>query len=108
MPREMTMSPRRRTALLPLAVLFLTVLPARADEGEWPPEALASLGEARWKELAGRGVAVTARDLWDGSGGGLLSAVLALDGCTGAFVSEEGLFLTNHHCAFSAIQLAST
>lgn len=104
------MTPRLRTALLLLPVLALlaTPFPASADEGQWPPEALATLGEARWGELSSRGLEVTAKDLWDGQGGGLLTAVLGLGGCTGVLVSEEGLYLTNHHCAFSAIQLAST
>ncbi len=104
------MTPRLRTALLLLPAFALLALsfPAPADEGQWPPEALATLGEARWGELSARGLEVTAKDLWDGQGGGLLTAVLGLGGCTGVLVSEEGLYLTNHHCAFSAIQLAST
>ncbi len=103
------MTPRPRPHLiLPLLFVFAFPSPASADEGQWPPEALATLGEARWGELSSRGLELTARDLWDGEGGGLLSAVVGLSGCTGALVSEEGLFLTNHHCAFSAIQLAST
>lgn len=109
MPPGKIMTPRLRTALLLSAAALLAIpSPAPADEGQWPPEALATLGTARWGELSSRGLAVTARDLWDGQGGGLLTAVLGLTGCTGALVSEEGLFLTNHHCAFSAIQLAST
>ncbi len=104
------MTPRLRTARLLLRLLALLAIPspAPADEGQWPPEALATLGEARWKELAGRGLTLTAKDLWDGQGGGLLTAVIDVGGCTGAFVSGEGLLLTNHHCAFPAIQLAST
>jgi Peptidase S46 len=31
-----------------------------------------------------------------------------LSGCSGGFVSQEGLIVTNHHCAFGAVQQAST
>ncbi|WP_187128077.1 S46 family peptidase [Xanthomonas massiliensis] len=37
-----------------------------------------------------------------------IGAVVALGGCTASFVSPQGLVVTNHHCAYGAIQLNST
>src|SRR5690606_3415402 len=37
-----------------------------------------------------------------------LGAVVSLGGCTASFVSPQGLVVTNHHCAYGAIQLNST
>ena len=37
-----------------------------------------------------------------------MGAVVALGGCTASFVSPNGLVVTNHHCAYGAIQLNST
>src|SRR3546814_6959918 len=37
-----------------------------------------------------------------------MGAVVSLGGCTASFVSPEGLVITNHHCAYGAIQLNST
>jgi len=37
----------------------------------------------------------------------LLQAMVSVDGCSGAFVSPEGLIITNHHCARGALQLLS-
>jgi hypothetical protein len=36
-----------------------------------------------------------------------LAAVVFLGGCTGSFVSSEGLVVTNHHCVQGALQLNS-
>ena len=38
----------------------------------------------------------------------LLGAVVSLGGCSASFVSDEGLVITNHHCATGALQYNST
>ncbi|MEP7125035.1 MAG: S46 family peptidase [Byssovorax sp.] len=38
----------------------------------------------------------------------ILGAVVSLGGCTSSFVSDEGLIITNHHCATGALQFNST
>lgn len=37
-----------------------------------------------------------------------LGAVVSLDGCSGSFVSPDGLILTNHHCVTDALQYLSS
>lgn len=99
----------RRLAVVPLALALplLFVAPAHADEGQWTPDQMATVGE-KLKEL---GFTVKADALWDENGdetnGGLLRAVVNLSGCSAAFVSPNGLVATNHHCAFASVQANS-
>ncbi len=89
------------TALLCLSLAG----PAGADEGMWPVD---DLPAGRWEGWRERGLRLPATAIWDGAGGGLGAAVVRLRGCTGAFLSEDGLIATNHHCVVSALQQHST
>ena len=47
--------------------------------------------------------------LWDEkAGGGLLANAVQLPGCSGSFISAEGLLITNHHCVVGILQEHST
>jgi len=84
------------------AACLVAVAVASADEGKWTPEQL-SLLDSKW--LKRQGLEMPASGLWDPKlGTGLLAATINLGSCTGAFVTQTGLFLTNHHCLFSIIQ----
>jgi hypothetical protein len=72
----------------------------------WPWADLHLLDEAA---LVSRGLRISLGELWKPGEGGLAAAVVGFgEGCTGSFVSEEGLILSNHHCAYPAIQRNST
>src|SRR5688572_24197699 len=80
--------------------------PAWSAEGKWTPEQVPKLGAATLKKL---GLQLPATRLWDpAKGTGLLSAAVWIDGCSGGFVSADGLVVTNHHCLFSILQEHST
>ena len=38
----------------------------------------------------------------------LIDGICKVNGCTGSFVSPQGLIITNHHCAYRAIQSVSS
>lgn len=85
-------------------LLFLSLLaaPALAGEGKWTPQQVLQLDPA-W--LKAQGLQVPPTRLWDPKRGtGLLAGAVNVGGCTGAFISESGLIITNHHCAFGIIQ----
>ena len=92
------------SSLVAGALAWLGPLPrAAAEEGQWLPEQIVDLDRT---QLASRGLELEPKDLWS-DGGGLLRAAVSLSGCSAAFVSKAGLVVTNHHCAYRAIQAQS-
>src|SRR3546814_14973804 len=75
---------------------------ALAGEGMWVPQQLPEIS----KTLKKAGLKLDPDDLADLTGDPM-GAVVSLGGCTASFVSPEGLVITNHHCAYGAIQLNS-
>jgi len=86
-----------------LAVLLLTVSAYRPfDEGMYP------LSELKNIDLNKAGLKIPQKEIYNPAGISLIDALVNVGGCTGSFISDEGLIITNHHCAFNAVQLAST
>ena len=91
-----------KSIALPIALLGVFAT-ANADEGQWQPHQLPQLKS----ELKRVGITIPAEKLSDLSKHPM-SAIVAITGCSAAFVSTDGLIVTNHHCGFSAIQRNST
>src|SRR5262249_55699832 len=96
-PRERTMTASKT---IPAALIFAAALaPARADEGMWTynnfpadkvEKAYGFRPDQRWLDHL------------------RLSSLRLARGCSGAFVSSQGLVQTNHHCARSCIEQLSS
>ena len=74
----------------------------RADEGMYPISEIAGLN------LSQKGLQLTALEVFNPNATCLIDGICRVNGCTGSFVSPEGLIITNHHCAYRAIQSASS
>ncbi|MBZ0234652.1 MAG: S46 family peptidase [Deltaproteobacteria bacterium] len=73
--------------------------------GMWTPAQMAHPQHAA--QLKAMGVSLPAENLTNPLAAPL-NAVVSLGGCTGSFVSPEGLVITNHHCVQGALQFNST
>ena len=89
-----------------LALGLCALTAARADEGMW---LIQCLDKALEKNMKARGLKLGAREIYNEEAGGMADAVVSLGFyCTGSMISDEGLLITNHHCAFSDVAGLST
>ena len=89
-------------------ILLATCLKVSADEGMWMIHAINAALE---KQMQERGLKLSAREIYnaDAEGASLTDAIVSLDfGCTGSIISDKGLLITNHHCAYSDVHKLST
>lgn len=91
---------KKQTAFL-IAYCF-TFSAALAEEGMYPISAIDRL------DLNAQGMQLSADQIFNPDETCLVDGICRVNGCTGSFVSPSGLIITNHHCAYRAIQSAST
>lgn len=84
-----------------IALVFIAT-PLQADEGMFPISDIDGL------RLSEKGLSLTAKEIFNPNQTCLADGICKVNGCTGSFVSPKGLIITNHHCAYRAIQSASS
>ncbi len=99
--------------LLISTIALLVFCTVKADEGMW---LLSLLKEQNIDKMHELGFKLSAEDIYSLNQPGIKDAIVGLGTigrpfrhfCTAEIVSPKGLLITNHHCAFSAIQQHSS
>lgn len=91
-------------ALKTLSLTSLVLAGAvQADEGMWQPHQLQEIsGKLKQAGLQLDPTQMANLDQFP------MNAIISLGGCTASFLSNQGLVVTNHHCAYGSIQYNST
>lgn len=79
----------------------------KADEGMWLPF---KISEAQLRKMHEMGLNLPLDSLFSTQTSSLKDAIVSLDNgsCTGSFISNKGLLLTNHHCVIDDVQYQSS
>jgi len=95
--------------ILSLLIAISSVFSLKADEGMWPLTLLSKMQD----KMQARGLTLSAEDIYSINNASVKDAVVRLMSngrmfCSGEIISDKGMFLTNHHCGYDAIQSLST
>ncbi|MGI9466184.1 MAG: S46 family peptidase [Rubripirellula sp.] len=91
-----------KLSLTALLMLLAAANVAGAEEGMYPISEVGRLG------LAKQGLKLAPEEIFNADRTCLVDGICKVNGCTGSFVSPRGLIITNHHCAYRAIQSSSS
>ena len=89
-------------SLFLLIVISFAFIPTKPDEGMFP------LSDIKNINLNEKGLKISVDEVYNPNGVSLVDALVKIGGCTGSFVSNEGLIITNHHCVFGIVSKVST
>ncbi|MFD2167430.1 S46 family peptidase [Thalassotalea euphylliae] len=93
---------RRLLKALSLASVVLASS-VQADEGMWQPHQLQEISG----KLKKAGLELDPTQM-ENLNQFPMNAIISLGGCTASFLSDQGLVVTNHHCAYGSIQYNSS
>ncbi|HQF42468.1 MAG TPA: S46 family peptidase [Ignavibacteriaceae bacterium] len=85
-----------------LISISFAFIPSKPDEGMFP------LSDIKSINLNAKGLKISVDEVYNPNGVSLVDALVKIGGCTGSFVSNEGLIITNHHCVFGIVSNVST
>jgi hypothetical protein len=86
--------------------LFITIFSGKISF--FPEEGMYPLSEIHKLNLNEAGLKISVDEVYNPDGVSIIDGLVKVGGCSGSFVSNEGLIITNHHCVFSSVQKAST
>jgi len=93
----------KRFSIIFFFIIFSIII--KAEEGMF---LLDKISPELYAEMKAKGLKLSWEQIYNEQGTGLSNAVINLGGGTASFISANGLIITNHHVAFSAIQRVST
>ena len=90
---------KSRIIKLALVAGAITILGTsfRPDEGMFP------LNYLNITDLKNQGLKLEDKDIFNPGEVSLTDALVKVGGCTGSFISDEGLIITNHHCVYGDV-----
>jgi hypothetical protein len=91
----------KKSAFL-LFVLFTFILQLHAQEGMW------LFSQINQLDLTKKGLQIPVSEVYSKDKPSVSDAIVQLGGGTASFVSKDGLLITNHHVAYTAIQRTSS
>ncbi|MSP58533.1 MAG: S46 family peptidase, partial [Flavobacteriaceae bacterium] len=92
--------------VLPLCTTLLLI--ALILQSSRPEEGLFPLNYINIHALKNAGLKLEAKDIFNPNGLSLTNALVKVGGCTGSFISDDGLIITNHHCVYGGVAGASS